>query len=98
MRLFRLFRTGSVFTHPHAVTYGREGGDALPYKRPITSEKPPSFVTGRLTLSNCQREVSHCQRTQSAGKNSSVGKLICEKMEQGSSWQLPPGQSLSGMQ
>ena len=65
---------------------------------PHNAGKAARYVTGRLTLSNCQREVSHCQRTQSAGKNSSVGKLICEKMEQGSSWQLPPGQSLSGMQ
>ena len=31
LRLFRLFRTGSVFSHPHAQTRARAGGDALPY-------------------------------------------------------------------
>ena len=34
--LLPLFTTGSVFSYPHAMTHGREGGDALPYKRPVT--------------------------------------------------------------
>ena len=33
---------------PHAQTHAREGGDALPYKHPITQEKPPGIVTERL--------------------------------------------------
>ena len=43
---FRLFRTESVFSHPPAYTHAREGGDALPYKHPITSEKPPGTSPG----------------------------------------------------
>ena len=42
-----------MFSHPHAYTNAREGGDALPYKLPTTLEKPPGIVTGRLTLFYC---------------------------------------------
>ena len=50
------------------VSDAREGGDALPYimLAPNTSEKPPGDDTGRLTLFNCQREGSLCQRAQPA--------------------------------
>ena len=50
------------------VSDAREGGDALPYimLAPNTSDSPPGMVTGRLTLFNCQREGSLCQRRRAA--------------------------------
>ena len=43
---------------------------------PITQEKPPGFVTGRLTLSNCQREVSHCLRAQPGQPRHAAARLF----------------------
>ena len=50
------------------VRVPRKGGRGRPpLQAPHSAEKPPGIVTGRLTLSNCQREGSLCQRRHAAG-------------------------------
>ena len=73
---FTLFTTGSSFTPPHALTHAREGGDALPYKLPITPEKPPGTSPGGLRYSIAQREVSHCLQAQPGQPRHAAARLF----------------------
>ena len=54
----RRWGTIQASTHVFADRHAREGGDALPYKLPITQQKPPGGLPGGLRYSITQRSRS----------------------------------------